>query len=56
MHPKEVKRVSGKLWHLDDTVPKKCTEVSLRDHLKRTEDKKSRIVKTKEGYQVWWAK
>jgi hypothetical protein len=56
MHPKVTKRLSGKLWHLEDTVKTKIAAESLRDHLKRTEEKKSRIVKTPNGYQVWWSK
>lgn len=55
-HPKITQKKDGKLWHLEDIVPTKCEAESLKTHLKRTEDKKSRIKKTKNGYQVWWAK
>jgi hypothetical protein len=56
MHPKETKRLKGKLWHLEDENLSKSDAMALKRHLKRTEDKKSRTSKTKDGYQVWWAK
>ncbi len=55
MHPKETKRLHGKIWHLEDTVHKKAYADGLANHLRHTEDKKARIEPTKEGYKVWWA-
>jgi hypothetical protein len=54
-HPKETKREHGKIWHLEDTLARKQHAEVLANHLRNTEDKKSRIVPTKDGYQVWWA-
>ncbi len=56
MHPKETKRLSGRLWHLEDSGLTQVDARALARHLKATEDKRARIVKTKNGYQVWWAK
>lgn len=55
-HPKVTKRLNGKLWHLEDSELKKVEAQSLRTHLIKTEDKLSRISKTKDGYRVWWAR
>jgi hypothetical protein len=54
-HPKQTKREGGKLWHLEDTVKMKSHAEGLAQHLKHTEDKKAKIIPTKDGYQVWWA-
>ena len=56
MHPKETKRLGGRLWHLEDSGLTKGDAGALSSHLRRTEDKRARIVKAKNGYQVWWAK
>lgn len=55
-HPKETRRIKGKLYHLEDSGLTKADALALRRHLKRTEDKLARTSKTKEGYQVWWHK
>lgn len=55
-HPKQTKRIGGKLFHLEDTMPTKSSAKVLASHLRRTEDKKARITKTKDGHQVWWSK
>lgn len=55
-HPKETKKLSGKTWHLEDEHLSLVAAKSLKSHLKKTEDKLARTNKTKEGYQVWWAK
>ncbi len=56
MHPNKTKRLEGRLWHLEDSELTKADARALAGHLRRTEDKRARIVKTKQGYEVWWAK
>lgn len=56
MHPKETKRLGGRVWHLEDSGLKKVEANALSKHLKRTEEKRARTSKAKDGYQVWWAK
>ena len=55
-HPKDTKRSGGKLWHLEDENLKLGEAQALQKHLRFTEDKKAIKNKTKEGWQVWWAK
>lgn len=54
-HPKETKRSGGKLWHLEDSKLKLSEAKALRKHLVKTEDKSAKVIKEKDGYQVWWA-
>lgn len=56
MHPNVKKRMGGRLWHLEDTVKTKLAADALKTHLVSTEDKKSKIVPIKNGYEVWWSK
>ena len=56
LHPKDTKRVKGKIWHLED---KKLTLVdarAIKARLKRIGDKKAKVTHTPQGYEVWWAK
>ncbi len=55
-HPKDVKRMRGKLWHKEDSKLSLVEARSLKKHLKKTEDKYTRITHTPQGYEVWWAK
>lgn len=55
-HPKETKRLNGRLWHLEDQGLTKVDAGALKRHLIRTEDKRARLKKSKSGYEVWWAK
>ena len=48
--------MDGKKWHLEDSNLSSCDAEALKRHLKKTEDKKARIHKTKDGNEVWWAK
>ncbi len=56
MHPKDTRRIKGKLWHKEDAGLSRVEAISLKKHLIKTEDKKSRMYKAKEGYEVWWAR
>ena len=55
-HPKQTKRINGTLWHLEDSGLTLTDAKALVRHLRKTEDKKAMRVKTKSGYEVWWAK
>lgn len=55
-HPKVTKRFGKKLWHLEDSKLPVASARALKTHLISTEDKKAKINKTKDGYQVWWSK
>ncbi len=55
-HPKDTRRVNGKLYHLEDSGLSRGDAMALKRHLKNTEDKKVRTSKAPDGYQVWWAK
>ncbi len=55
-HPKEVKRLKGKLWHKEDSKLTLVDVRALKRHLKKTEDKHARITHTPKGYEVWWSK
>ena len=55
-HPKETKRLKGRLWHLEDQGLTRVDAGALKRHLIHTEDKRARVKKDKSGYQVWWAK
>lgn len=55
-HPNVTMRRSGKLWHLEDTVPS-ADAFALARHLRRTEDKRAITRRVNMGLrQVWWAK
>ncbi len=56
MHPKETKRLHGRLWHLEDSGLTDVDARALKRHLVKTEEKRARIVKTKDGHEVWWAR
>ncbi len=56
MHPRVTRWSQGMLWHLEDSKLPKYDAGVLARHLRNTEGKKARVAKTKEGYQVWWAK
>ena len=55
-HPKRVKRVSGKTFHLEDDNLTLVEASSLQKHLKKTEDKRAIKNHTSNGYEVWWSK
>ncbi len=55
-HPKETRKIGGRLWHLEDSGLSLSDANALLRHLVRTEDKKSKITKAKDGYKVWWSK
>ncbi len=55
-HPKVQKKLGNKIWHLEDKGLTRVDALALQRHLKRTEDKQSRISKAKDGYRVWWSK
>lgn len=55
-HPKETRRVKGKIWHLEDKDLKLAEARALKKHLKKTEGKKANVFHTPTGYQVWWSK
>ena len=55
-HPKETKRLRGRLWHLEDQGLTLSDAKALKRHLVNTEDKRARIAKTKDGRQVWWSR
>ncbi len=56
MHPKQAKRLNDRLYHLEDSGLTKVDALALKRHLIKTEDKRARINKVKDGYQVWWAR
>ncbi len=55
-HPKETKRLNGRVWHLGDSKLSKSEANALGKHLVHTEEKSARITKAKDGYRVWWSK
>ena len=55
-HPNVSKRSKNKLWHLEDSKLKLVEARSLKKHLIKTEGKKARYNRSKDGYQVWWAR
>ncbi len=57
-HPKDVKRINGKIWHKEDSSLTLVEARSLKKHLRKTEEKKARVVndsKHSGKYEVWWA-
>lgn len=56
LHPKEIKRIGNKIWHLEDSKLTRGDALALSRHLKKTEEKRARVTKGKDGYRVWWAK
>lgn len=56
MHPKETKRSNGRLWHLEDSKLTMSDAQALARHLRKTEEKRARVTKAKDGYRVWWTK
>ncbi len=55
-HPKDVKRLHGRLWHLEDKNLTLVEARSLKKHLRKTEDKRARVTNNNGKYEVWWAK
>ena len=55
-HPKEAKRLNGKIWHLEDQNLTLGEARALRKHLRKTEEKLAEFNHTPKGYEVWWAK
>ncbi len=55
-HPKDTKRIKGTLWHLEDKNLTQSDAHAIARHLRHTEDKRAIISKTKNGFQVWWAR
>lgn len=55
-HPNVIKYIKGKKYHLEDTVMTKTAAEALKTHLVKTEEKEAFFKKTKDGYNVWWAK
>ena len=55
-HPKVIKKVGKRVWHLEDEGLTHYDALALRRHLRKTEDKKAKINKNKDGHQVWWSK
>ncbi len=55
-HPKQTRRIGKRLHHLEDSGLTRSDANALKRHLSRTEDKKVRTHKGKDGYEVWWAK
>lgn len=54
-HPTITRKINGTLFHLEDSKLKKPEAKALAKHLRKTEEKKARIVKG-DGWEVWWAK
>ena len=54
-HPKDTKRIKGKLWHKEDSKLTLSEARALQKHLKKTEGKRARKIHTPSGYEVWWA-
>lgn len=55
-HPKETKRLGGRLWHKEDFGLTIVEARALAKHLRSREEKRARIHKTVSGYEVWWAR
>jgi hypothetical protein len=55
-HPSKVKRVNGKVFHLEDENLTLAEARALQKHLKKTEDKRAIKNHTPSGYEVWWSK
>ncbi len=55
-HPKETRRIKGKIFHLEDSGLTHNDAIALRRHLRHTEDKLARMSKAPNGYRVWWAR
>lgn len=55
-HPKKTKKMEGDVWHLEDYGLKHSDAQVLARHLRHTEDKKARVIRSKDGCEVWWSK
>jgi hypothetical protein len=56
MHPRDTKRIKGRLWHKEDSGLTLVDAKALKRHLIKTEEKRAMRVKAKDGYEIWWAK
>jgi hypothetical protein len=54
-HPRDKKRIGGRIWHKEDSGLTLVDAKALEKHLRHTEDKDAMREKTPEGYEVWWA-
>ncbi len=58
-HPKDVKRINGRIWHKEDSDLTLVEARALKRHLRKTEEKYVRVTndnKNNGKYEVWWAK